>query len=139
MVDEDHTPGVSRNVFAATKKFFDPQQDKQFGHVYGAAKIVTGLLVVACVLYPLTGGWGSLVALVLAIVVLLGRRLLENQAANDFSDLAQARQQFSRTGNRDYLAFMKARCTQMLNDNKVLTPESKAVLHEHLDFADKRR
>lgn len=138
MQNEDHTPKALRNVVTATKKFLDPQRDKPVGHVYGSAKIVTALLVVACVLYPLTGGWGSLVALVLAIFVLLGRRLLENQAAGDFSDLAEARRQFSRTGNKEYLAFMKARCAQMLNDNKVLTPESKATLHEYLAFVDKR-
>ncbi|WP_143052904.1 hypothetical protein [Propionibacterium cyclohexanicum] len=126
-------------MLAATKDFLNPQQDKPEGYVHGSAKIVTGLLVVACVLYPLTGGWGSLVALVLAIVVLLGRRLLENQAAGDFSDLAEARRQYRRTGNKEYLAFMKARCTQMLNDNKVLTAESKATLNEYLVFVDKPR
>lgn len=107
------------------------------GHTYGVSKLVTGLMVLGGVLYPLTH-WALVVCLGLAIMAMLGRRLLERQAAGDFSDLREAQRQFTVTGNQDYIAFIEARGQQMLADNKALRPASKAEIDELLQWAGRR-
>ncbi|MFZ2624215.1 MAG: hypothetical protein WAX29_03110 [Propionibacterium sp.] len=99
------------------------------------SKLVTGLMVLGGILYLPTGGWGLLVCLLVAIVALIGRRLLEHQAAGDFSDLHEAKQQFTHTRNREYLTFIIARGEQMLADNKALRPESKSEITELVTWA----
>lgn len=128
---------IARSAAESVRRFVDPQRDQPEGYVYSSSKLVTGLLVVAAILYPLTNGWGTLVALALAIFVLLGRRMLERQVAKDVGDLNEAKRQFKRTRNQEYLTFITARCTQLLNDNKVLTPETKTLLHDFLKFAER--
>lgn len=108
------------------------------GYTYGTHYVVTGLMVLAILLYPITQGYGSIVALAIAIVVMAGRRMLENQVRRDLSDLAEAKTQFRRTRNADYLEFIRLRVNQMLNDNKMLRPETKAVLEEYLAWAERR-
>lgn len=108
------------------------------GYTYGTHYIVTGLMVLAIALYPLTQGYGSIVALAVAIVVMAGRRMLENQVRRDLSDLEEAKTQFTRTRNADYLEFIRLRVNQMLADNKMLRPETKATLGEYLTWAEKR-
>ncbi|MFT8395562.1 hypothetical protein [Propionibacterium sp.] len=105
------------------------------GYTYGVSKLVTGLMVVGGLLYMPTGGWGLIICLVVAIMALIGRRMLEHQAIGDFSDMHEAREQFTRTGNREYLAFIIARGEQMLSDNKALRPASKAEISELLTWA----
>jgi len=49
--------------------------DRPEGWTYGMMGPVMGLSILAAILYPLTKGYGSIVALVLAIFLLLGRHL----------------------------------------------------------------
>ncbi|MFT3875609.1 MAG: hypothetical protein QM708_04145 [Propioniciclava sp.] len=108
------------------------------GFTYGTHYVVTGLMVLAIVLYPLTQGIGSIVAVSVAIVAMAGRRMLENQVRRDFSDLEEAKTQYQRTRNAEYLEFIRLRVTQMLNDNKMLRPETKQALIDYVEWAEKR-
>lgn len=119
-------------------KFFSRRDPRSDGYVYGSAKLVTALLVVGILLYTLTNGWGTIIVLTLAVFVLLGRYMLERQAAGDFRDLRQAKQGFQSTRNREYLEFIEARGQQMLRDNKILTPTAKDEIRGLLDYAGKR-
>lgn len=73
-----------------------------------------------------------------AIVIMAGRRMLENQVRRDVSDLEEAKKQFTRTRNADYLEFIRLRVNQMLADNKMLRPETKVTLGDYLAWAEKR-
>lgn len=108
------------------------------GYTYGTHYVVTGLMVLAIALYPLTAGYGSIVAVAAAIVIMAGRRMLENQVRRDVSDLEEAKKQFTRTRNADYLEFIRLRVNQMLADNKMLRPETKVTLGDYLAWAEKR-
>ncbi|WP_051232086.1 MULTISPECIES: hypothetical protein [Acidipropionibacterium] len=108
------------------------------GYTYGVSKLVTGLMVLSGVLYLLSP-WAMAVCLAVAIMAILGRRMLERQATGDFSDLAEAKKQYNRSRNGEYLDFIVARCTQMLRDNKALRPESKKAVSDYLDWAERRQ
>lgn len=108
------------------------------GFTYGTHYVVTGLMVAAVILYPFTAGIGSIVAVAVAIVVMGGRRMIEGQVRRDFSDLEEAKKQYQRTRNAEYLEFIRLRVAQMLNDNKMLRPESKEALIGYVEWAEKR-
>ncbi|MFT8363444.1 MAG: hypothetical protein ABF586_04225 [Sporolactobacillus sp.] len=107
-------------------------------YVYSSAKWVTLLMFIGILLYPLTSGWGTLVALCLAVAVLLGRFMIARQAAGDFKDMAHAKEAYAKTKNKDYLRFIKARGEQMLADNKMLTKTAKKEIEQLLQFTESR-
>ncbi|MCI1219689.1 MAG: hypothetical protein LKF99_04040 [Bifidobacterium sp.] len=106
------------------------------GYTYGVSKLVTGLMVLGGVLYPLTP-WGLVICLCVALIAMVGRLLIERQATGDFSDMHEAKRQYESTHRRDYLDFIEARGRQMLDDNKALRPASKAEINELLEWAGK--
>ena len=109
--------------------------DRPEGWTYGMMGPVMGLSILAAILYPLTKGYGSIVALVLAIFLLLGRHLIERQVARVGSDLQEARRQYGRTRNTEYLQFIDLRASGLLRDNKMLTAPAKAWLTEQIEWA----
>ena len=116
------------------------------GYTYGMMGPAMGLSVLAGLLYPLTRGYGSVVALALAVFLLLGRHMIERQVAGVASDLQEARRQYERTHEPDYLKFVELRASGLLEDNKILTPDSRTLLqgyaqwaHERLEREDKKQ
>ncbi|MDO4244010.1 MAG: hypothetical protein Q4C85_09700 [Actinomyces sp.] len=93
------------------------------------------LSLVAVVLYPLTRGYGSIVALALAVFLLLGRQMIERQVVSDVSDLHEATRQYERTRNPEYLDFTELRAAGMLEDNKMLTGATRELLHGKVEWA----
>lgn len=114
------------------------RKNNEEGYVYSVAKWITLLMVVGILLYQLTGGWGTLVCLSLAIALLIGRFLLARQAEGDFRDMHHAKQGYTKSRKKDYLRFIKARGEQMLNDNKMLTKRAKKEINELLAYANDR-
>ena len=109
-------------------------------------KYVTWLMVIACILYPFTRGIGSILALLVAIFLMGGRAMIERQVRRDISDLEGAKRQWGLTRNAEYLRFMTLRAEGLLEDNKILTPDSRSLLqgyaqwaHEHLEREDKKQ
>lgn len=109
--------------------------DRPEGYTYGMMGPAMVLSVVAAILYPLTKGYGSIVALTLAIFLLLGRHMIERQVAGVVSDLQEARRQYGRTRNTEYLQFIDLRASGLLRDNKMLTAPAKAWLTEQIEWA----
>ena len=105
------------------------------GYTYGMMGPAMGLSVLAGLLYPLTRGYGSVVALALAVFLLLGRHMIERQVAGVVSDLQEARRQYGRTRNPEYLQFIDLRASGLLRDNKMLTAPAKAWLAEQIEWA----
>lgn len=105
------------------------------GYTYGMMGPAMGLSVLAGLLYPLTRGYGSVVALALAVFLLLGRHMIERQVAGVVSDLQEARRQYGRTRNPEYLQFIDLRASGLLRDNKMLTAPAKAWLTEQIEWA----
>lgn len=108
-------------------------------YIKNSSMLVTVLFIVAGVLYYPTQGYGAVVALVLAIFVLMGQKLLITQTKRYFVEMYAAKQQFEKTGNVDYLEFIHLRGTQMLSDNKVLADSAKLEIQALLDFVAKQR
>lgn len=109
------------------------------GYTYGMMGPAVGLSVLAALLYVPTRGYGSIVALVLAIFLLLGRQLIERQVARDVADLREAERQYARTRNPEYLEFTRLRAGGLLEDNKMLTPDTRAWLAERIEWAQTGR
>lgn len=112
---------------------------RSHGYTRSVGVHVTWLMVLACILYPLTKGIGSIFVLVLAVFLMGGRAFIENQARRDFSDLAEAQRQYERTGNAEYLEFMVLRAEGMLEDNRILTDSSRQSLTQYVQWARKRQ
>lgn len=99
-------------------------------YIKNSSRFVTALLIIAGLLHYPTGGYGSIIALALAIFVLMGQKMLLSQANRDFAEMYMAKKQFEQTQNMDYLRYIDARSAQMLKDNKVLSDKAKQEIAE---------
>ena len=89
---------------------------------------------------------GGLCAYPVAIFLMGGRAMIERQVRRDVSDLEEAKRQWGLTRNPEYLRFMTLRAEGLLEDNKILTPDSRSLLqgyaqwaHERLEREDKKQ
>ena len=73
---------------------------------------MTALFVLAGILYYPTNGYGAVIALIAALIVLIGQKMLIAQTNKDFTEMQLAEKQFQETQNSDYLRFIEARATQ---------------------------
>ena len=102
------------------------------GYIKNSSNLVTALFVLASILYYPTNGYGAVIALIAALIVLIGQKMLIAQTNKDFTEMQLAEKQFQETQNSDYLRFIEARATQMLRDNKVLSEKGKKELERLL-------
>ena len=102
------------------------------GYIKNSSNLVTALFVLAGILYSPTNGYGAVIALIAALIVLIGQKMLIAQTNKDFTEMQLAEKQFQETQNSDYLRFIEARATQMLCDNKVLSEKGKKELERLL-------
>ena len=109
------------------------------GYTHSMGKYVTWLMVIACILYPFTRGIGSILALLAAIFLMGGRVMIERQVRRDVSDLEEAKRQYGLTRNPEYLRFMTLRAEGLLEDNKILTPDSRSLLQDYAQWARERQ
>lgn len=108
-------------------------------YTYSMGRYATWFMVIACVLYPFTQGIGSIVALLGAILLMGGRAMIERQVRRDVSDLEEAKRQWGLTRNPEYLRFMTLRAEGLLEDNKILTPDSRSLLQGYAQWAHERQ
>lgn len=102
------------------------------GYIKNSSNLVTALFVLTGILYYPTNGYGAVIALIAALIVLIGQKMLIAQTNKDFTEMQLAEKQFQETQNSDYLRFIEARATQMLCDNKVLSEKGKKELERLL-------
>ena len=102
------------------------------GYIKNSSNLVTALFVLAGILYYPTNGSGAVIALIAALIVLIGQKMLIAQTNKDFTEMQLAEKQFQETQNSDYLRFIEARASQMLRDNKVLSEKGKKELERLL-------
>ncbi|MDG2917055.1 hypothetical protein P7M46_03380 [Bisgaard Taxon 10/6] len=105
-------------------------------YVKNSSPLVTALLIIAGLLWYVTQ-YGSIIALVLALFVLMGQKMLLAQANKDFREMYLSQQQFEKTRNADYLRYIRARSEQMLRDNKVLSDKAKREIAQLQAYAAK--
>lgn len=98
-------------------------------YVKNSSPLVTALLIIAGLLWYLSQ-YAAIVALVLALFVLMGQKMLLAQANKDFKEMYAAKAQFETTKNSDYLKYIQLRSEQMLRDNKVLSDKAKREIVE---------
>ena len=102
------------------------------GYIKNSSNLVTALFVLAGILYYPTNGYGAVIVLIAALIVLIGQKMLIAQTNKDFTEMQLAEKQFQETQNSDYLRFIEARASQMLRDNKVLSEKGKKELERLL-------
>lgn len=105
-------------------------------YVKNSSPLVTALLIIAGLLWYVTQ-YGAIIALVLALFVLMGQKMLLSQANKDFREMYLSQQQFEKTQNTDYLRYIQARSEQMLQDNKVLSDKAKREIAQLQAYAAK--
>lgn len=102
-------------------------------YVKNSSPLVTALLVIAGLLWYVSQ-YASIVALVLALFVLMGQKMLLAQANKDFNEMYAAKAQFEHTKNGDYLKYIQLRSEQMLRENKVLSDKAKREIAQLQKF-----
>ena len=102
------------------------------GYIKNSSNLVTALFILAGILYYPTNGYGAVISLIAALIVLVGQKMLIAQTNKDFREMQLAEKQFQATQNSDYLRFIEARATQMLHDNKGLSEKGKKELERLL-------
>lgn len=102
-------------------------------YVKNSSPLVTALLIIAGLLWYVSQ-YASIAALVLALFVLMGKKMLLAQANKDFNEMYAAKTQFETTKNGDYLKFIQLRSEQMLRENKVLSDKAKREIAELQKF-----
>ncbi|OOF37624.1 hypothetical protein [Rodentibacter heidelbergensis] len=107
-------------------------------YIKNSSRLVSGLFIIGGLLYYPTKGYGTLIALALALIMLFGQKMLLTQANKDFNDMYQAKQFFEQTHNVDYLRFIMARSEQMLKDNKVLSDKAKREIQQLRDYSEEK-
>ena len=107
------------------------------GYIKNSSILVTGLMIIGMILYPLTKGYGTIIALSVALIVMVGQKLLIRQANNDLKDMYYAKEMYLKTKNTEYLDFILARSKQMINDVKVLSDSAKSEIAGLRQFAEK--
>ena len=88
------------------------------------------------ILYPITKGYGTIIALSVALIVMIGQKLLIKQAKDDFRDMYYAKEMYLKTKNKEYLDFIMARSTQMVRDVKVLSNRAKIEIVDLQKFVE---
>ena len=71
------------------------------GYIKNSSNLVTALLVLAGILYYPTNGYGAVIALIAALIVLIGQKMLIAQTNKDFTEMQLAEKQFQETQNSD--------------------------------------
>ena len=110
---------------------------REYTHSMGM--YVTWLMVIACILYPVTRGIASIPFLLVAIVLMGGRAVIERQVRREVRDLEEAERQYELTRNPEYLRSMTQHAEGLLKDNKILTPDSRSLLHGYAQWARERQ
>ena len=104
-------------------------------YIKNSSRLVSGLFVIGGLLYYPTNGYGTVIALVLALIVLVGQKMLLTQANKDFADMYQAQSLFEKRKTMIIYVFIMARSEQMLRDNKVLSDKAKNEIHKLQEFS----
>ena len=78
------------------------------GYIKNSSNLVTALFILAGMLYYPTNGYGAIIALIAALIVLIGQKMLIAQTNKDFTEMQLAEKQFQETQNSDYLRFIEA-------------------------------
>lgn len=106
------------------------------GYIKNSSMLVTGLMLIGMILYPITKGYGTIIALSVALIVMIGQKLLIKQAKDDFRDMYYAKEMYLKTKNKEYLDFIMARSTQMVRDVKVLSNRAKIEIADLQKFVE---
>ena len=109
------------------------------GYIKNSSLLVTSLFIIGGILYKITGGYGTIIALSVALIVMIGQKLLIDQANGDFRDMYFSRDMYLKTDNVEYLEFIEARSSQMLRDNKVLSEKAKREIEVLKNFVKEKR
>ena len=75
------------------------------GYIKNSSNLVTALFVLAGILYYPTNGYGAVIALIAALIVLIGQKMLIAQTNKDFTEMQLAEKQFQETQNSENLAY----------------------------------
>lgn len=95
------------------------------GYVKNSSILVTTLFIIGGILYDVTKGYGTAVALSIALLVMIMQKILISQTNKFFHDMYNAKELYKKTGNRDYLLFINLCADKMLKEIKVLSDKAK--------------
>ncbi len=132
-------PSFKETFIQVSRRSLDKKRQQEGIYIISVAPLLTGLMVLAALLYVWTKGWGTLVVLSCALILLWGRWLLQRQASKDFTDMYTSRDGYLKTKDPQYLNFIDLRAQQMLRDNKALTASARAEIEGLKQWAAQQR
>lgn len=132
-------PSFKETFIQVSRRSLDKKRQQEGIYIISVAPLLTGLMVLAALLYVWTKGWGTLVVLSCVLILLWGRWLLQRQASKDFADMYTSRDGYLKTKDPQYLNFIDLRAQQMLRDNKALTASARAEIEGLKQWAAQQR
>lgn len=106
------------------KEMMKTSKNKE-SYIMDSSPFVTTLFVIGALLYKYTNGMGTLICLVIALVVMIAKKVLITQVNGYFQDMYQAKVMFEKTKNQEYLTFIQMCSDKILAENKVLSEKGK--------------
>lgn len=107
------------------------------GYIKNSSTLVTGLFIIGGILYNLTKGYGTVVALAIALFVMIIQKILINQTNKYFQDMYHAKEMYKKTKNKEYLLFIELCSDKIYKEIKVLSIKGKTELEELRDYSKK--
>lgn len=106
------------------------------GYIKNSSTLVTALFIIGGMLYNVTKGYGTVIALVIGLFVMIVQKILISQTKKFFHDMYNAKELYKKTGNKEYLLFINLCAEKMLKEIKVLSQKAKDEIKELQDYAN---
>lgn len=109
--------------------------DRPEGYTFGMMGPAMVLSVIAALLYKPTHGYGSIVALLIAVFLVIVRHIIEGRVAAAVGEIIEGEDQYKRTRNAEYVEFVELRASGLAEENKMLTSQTREWLQEQVEWA----
>lgn len=114
---------------------FKPSIEQSY--IKNTSTLVSILFILGGVIYKITNGYGTIAALVIALIIMIIKKILLNKANNYFSDMYQAKTMYEKTGNIKYLEFINLCIKKILKDINIYSEKAQKEISELQSFVEK--
>jgi hypothetical protein len=100
------------------------------GYIKNSSTLVTILLIISGITYNITKGYGTLVILIIALFIMVAKKLLTAKANKYFYDMYHAKELYQQTKNQEYLLFIDLSIKKIEKDINIFSNRAKKEISE---------
>lgn len=104
------------------------------GYIKNSSTLVTILIIISGILYRITNGYGTLIILVIALIIMMGKKMLTGKANKYFQDMYRAKELYHQTKNQEYLLFIDLSIKKLERDINIFSNKAKKEISELGEF-----